>query len=30
MEAATRMVRDGSLGRILRELPGLPQLWVAA
>jgi histidine ammonia-lyase len=29
MEAATRMVRDGSLGRILRGLPGLPQLWVA-
>lgn len=30
MEAATRMVRDGSLGRILRALPGLPELWVAA
>ena len=30
MEAATRMVRDGSLGHILRALPGLPELWVAA
>jgi histidine ammonia-lyase len=29
MEAATRMVRDGALGRVLRSLPDLPQLWVA-
>jgi histidine ammonia-lyase len=29
MEAATRMVCDGALGRVLRSLPDLPQLWVA-
>ena len=28
IEHATVMVRDGSLGRILRSLPGLPVLWV--
>ncbi len=26
---ATQMVRDGSLARILRALPGLPKLWIA-
>jgi histidine ammonia-lyase len=28
IEHATALVRDGSLGRILRSLPGLPVLWV--
>ncbi len=27
---ATRLVRDGSLSRIFRTLPDLPQLWIAA
>jgi histidine ammonia-lyase len=27
---ATRLVRDGSLSRIFRALPDLPQLWIAA
>ena len=26
---ATQLVRDGSLARILRTLPGLPKLWIA-
>jgi histidine ammonia-lyase len=30
IEAATAMVRDGALSRIVRTLPGLPALWVAA
>jgi histidine ammonia-lyase len=30
IEAATALVRDGSLSRIFRTLPGLPALWVAA
>ncbi len=30
IEAATELVRDGSLARILRALPGLPTLWVPA
>ena len=30
IEAASALVRDGSLARILRTLPGLPALWVAA
>lgn len=30
IEAATALVQDGSLARILRTLPGLPALWVAA
>ncbi len=29
IEHATRLVRDGSLARILHTLPGLPRLWVA-
>ena len=29
IEAATALVRDGSLARILRTLPDLPALWVA-
>ena len=29
MAHATQMVRDGSLARILRTLPGLPALWIA-
>lgn len=29
IEAATALVRDGSLSRIFRTLPGLPALWVA-
>ena len=29
MAHATQMVRDGSLARILRALPGLPKLWIA-
>ncbi len=28
IEAATAMVRDGSLSRIFRTLPGLPALWI--
>jgi histidine ammonia-lyase len=30
IEAATACVRDGSLARILRTLPALPALWIAA
>jgi histidine ammonia-lyase len=30
IEAATALVHDGSLARILRTLPGLPALWIAA
>jgi len=30
IEVASALVRDGSLSRILRTLPGLPALWVAA
>jgi histidine ammonia-lyase len=30
IELATRLVADGSLSRILRTLPALPALWVAA
>jgi histidine ammonia-lyase len=30
IETATRLVRDGSLARILRTLPGLPTLWTPA
>ena len=30
IEAATALVRDGSLSRIFRNLPGLPALWIAA
>jgi histidine ammonia-lyase len=30
IEAATALVRGGELARILRKLPGLPQLWVPA
>ena len=30
IETASALVRDGSLSRILRTLPGLPALWVAA
>ena len=30
IEAATALVRDGSLARILRNLPGLPALWIPA
>jgi len=30
IEAATRLVRDGSLSRIFRILPGLPALWTPA
>jgi histidine ammonia-lyase len=30
IEAATRLVTDGSLARILRTLPGLPALWIPA
>lgn len=30
IEAASALVRDGSLARILRTLPGLPALWFAA
>ncbi len=30
IEAATALVRDGSLARILRTLPGLPTLWIPA
>jgi histidine ammonia-lyase len=29
IEHATSLVRDGSLSRILRTLPGLPALWIA-
>ncbi len=28
IEAATSLVRDGSLARLLRTLPGLPALWI--
>ena len=28
IEAATALVTDGSLARILRRLPGLPELWI--
>jgi histidine ammonia-lyase len=30
IEAATALVRDGSLSRILRTVPGLPALWTPA
>jgi histidine ammonia-lyase len=30
IEAAHAAVVDGSLARILRTLPGLPTLWIAA
>ena len=30
IEAATALVRDGSLARILRSLPALPTLWIPA
>jgi histidine ammonia-lyase len=30
IEAASVLVRDGSLARVLRALPGLPALWIAA
>ncbi|MDP1650564.1 MAG: histidine ammonia-lyase [Rubrivivax sp.] len=30
IEVATALVRDGSLARILRTLPGLPTLWIPA
>jgi len=30
IEAATGLVRDGSLSRIFRTLPGLPALWIPA
>jgi histidine ammonia-lyase len=30
IDHAARLVRDGSLARILRELPGLPALWTPA
>jgi histidine ammonia-lyase len=30
IEAATALVRDGSLSRIFRTLPGLPALWIPA
>jgi histidine ammonia-lyase len=30
IEAATTLVRDGSLSRIFRTLPGLPALWIPA
>jgi histidine ammonia-lyase len=30
IEAASALVRDGSLARILRTLPGLPTLWIPA
>ena len=30
IEAATVLVRDGSLSRIFRNLPGLPALWIPA
>jgi histidine ammonia-lyase len=30
IEAATTLVTDGSLARILRTLPGLPALWIPA
>ena len=30
IEAASALVRDGSLARILRSLPGLPTLWIPA
>jgi histidine ammonia-lyase len=30
IQHATTLVTDGSLGRILRSLSGLPELWIAA
>ncbi len=30
IEQATQLIRDGSLARILRALPGLPPLWILA
>jgi histidine ammonia-lyase len=30
IEAATALIRDGTLARVLRSLPGLPALWIAA
>ena len=30
IQAATALVQDGSLARVMRALPGLPALWVAA
>ena len=30
IDAASTLVRDGSLARILRSLPGLPTLWIPA
>ena len=30
IEHATALVRDGSLARVLRTLPGLPMLWQPA
>ena len=30
IEAATALVQDGSLARVLRTLPGLPALWYPA
>jgi histidine ammonia-lyase len=30
IEAATALVHDGALARVLRALPELPQLWVAS
>jgi histidine ammonia-lyase len=30
IEAANAAIVDGSLARILRSLPGLPTLWIAA
>ena len=30
VEAASAMVRDGSLARILHDLPDLPALWTPA
>jgi histidine ammonia-lyase len=30
IEQATRLVTDGSVGGILRRLPGLPPLWTPA
>ena len=30
IEAASALVQDGSLARVLRTLAGLPSLWIAA
>jgi hypothetical protein len=30
IERATRLVTDGSLSRLFRQVPGLPVLWIAA